>query len=96
MKTRLVPVILLLNVIFNVTLSLGFAEPPPPEYIQFSPSPTEGALYYPDRVLFPSPHVTFIFIHRKANYLSHPGAVELPKRGFVIGYSIADGAGVCL
>jgi hypothetical protein len=61
-----------------------FAAPPPPQYIQFSPSTTKGALYYPDPALFPNPHIAFIFMHRTANYLSHPGTVELPKRGFVV------------
>ena len=84
MKKIFLPVLLFLNVIFLLTVSLGFADPPPPEYIQFSPSTTKGALYYPDPAVFPSPHIAFIFIHRTANYLSHPGTVEVPKRGFVV------------
>jgi len=60
------------------------AAAPPPEYIQFSPSTTKGALYYPDPALFPNPHIGFIFMHRTGNYLSHPGTSELPKRGFVV------------
>ena len=84
MKTIFWLVILFVNAMFVLPTSLGFADPPPPEYIQFSPSTTKGALYYPDPAVFPNPHIAFIFIHRTANYLSHPGTVELPKRGFVV------------
>jgi hypothetical protein len=85
MKTKtFLPVVLFFNFIFVLSVSLAFAVPPPPQYIQFSPSATKGALYYPDPALFPSPHIAFIFMHRNANFLSHPGTSELPKRGFVV------------
>jgi hypothetical protein len=60
-----------------------FGAPPPPEYIQFSPNATKGALYYPDPALFPSPRVGVIIMHRNSNYLSHLGTREFPARGFV-------------
>jgi hypothetical protein len=60
-----------------------FAAPPPPQYIQFSPSATKGALYYPDPALFPNPRVAIIIMHRNSNYLSHLGTREFPARGFV-------------
>ena len=55
------------------------ADPPPPEYIQFSPSATKGALYYPDPALYPNPHVAVIIMHRNSNYLSHLGTREFPE-----------------
>ena len=58
--------------------------PPPPTYIQFSPSATKGALYYPDPAAFPHPNVAVIAMHRDSNYLSHISTKELPKRGFVV------------
>jgi len=72
MKRIILPIMLFLSFIFVLTVSLGLADPPPPQYIQFSPSTTKGALYYPDPAVFPNPHIAFIFIHRTANYLSHP------------------------
>jgi len=59
------------------------AEPLPPEYIQFSPSATKGALYYPDPDIYPTPNIAVIAIHRDSNFLSHLMTRELPKRGFV-------------
>src|SRR5258708_30744565 len=53
-----------------------------PRYIPFSPSATKGALYLPDAG--PAPHVAFLVIHRTSNFLSHPAALELPKRGFMV------------
>jgi hypothetical protein len=57
---------------------------PAPTYVQFTPSATKGALYYPDRALYPHPHVAVIAMHRNSNYLSHISTKELPKRGFVV------------
>jgi hypothetical protein len=57
---------------------------PAPIYVQFSPSATKGALYYPDPALYPSPHVGVIVMHRDSNFLSHISTKELPKRGFVV------------
>jgi hypothetical protein len=85
MKTKaFLPVVLFVNFIFVLASSEAFADPPPPEYVQFSPSATKGALYYPDPALFPSPHIAFIFMHRNGNFLAHPGTSELSKRGFVV------------
>ena len=75
-------VVLTMNLIVASATSPAFADPPPPEHIQFSPSATKGALYYPDPGLFPSPHIAFIFMHRNGNFLSHLGTSELSKRGF--------------
>lgn len=75
--------VFVLNLIFLFAASWGFAEPPPPQYIQFSPNATKGALYYPDPALYPNPHIGIIIMHRNSNYLSHLGTREFPKRGFV-------------
>ena len=80
---------ILLRGMFVLTLVLlfanswGIAAPPPPQYIQFSPSATKGALYYPDPALYPNPHIGIIIMHRNSNFLSHLGTQEFPKRGFV-------------
>lgn len=62
----------------------AFAAAPPPQFVQFSPSATKGALYRPDPALFPAPHVGVIVMHRNSNYLSHISTVQLPARGFVV------------
>lgn len=62
----------------------AFAAAPAPQFIQFSPSATKGALYRPDPALFPSPHVGVVVMHRNSNYLSHISTRELPARGFVV------------
>jgi pimeloyl-ACP methyl ester carboxylesterase len=53
-----------------------------PAYIQFTPGAVKGALYKPDSG--PAPHVAILLIHRTANFLSHIGARELSKRGFLV------------
>lgn len=53
-----------------------------PAYIQFTPSAVKGALYKPDSG--PAPHVAVLLIHRTANFLSHIGARELSRRGFLV------------
>src|SRR2546430_9143237 len=53
-----------------------------PRYIQFSPGSVKGALYKPDSG--PAPHVAILAIHRTANFMSHPAATELSKRGFLV------------
>jgi hypothetical protein len=50
-----------------------------PEYVALGRS--SAALYRPDAG--PAPHVAFLIMHRTANYLSHIGCTELPKRGFL-------------
>jgi hypothetical protein len=61
----------------------AFAAPPPPQFIQFRPSATKGALYYPDPAVYPNPHIGVIATHRDGNFMSHIMTRELPKRGFV-------------
>ncbi len=75
------PVLFLLFSVLIFTRTM--ADTPPPQYVQFKPSATKGALYYPDPAQFPSPHVAVIAIHRDSNYLSHIMTREMPKRGFV-------------
>jgi pimeloyl-ACP methyl ester carboxylesterase len=53
-----------------------------PVYIQFTPNAVKGALYKPDAG--PAPHVGILIMHRTANFLSHIGAKELSKRGFLV------------
>ena len=53
-----------------------------PAYVQFTPSAVKGALYRPDSG--PAPHVGILITHRTANFLSHIGAKELSKRGFLV------------
>jgi hypothetical protein len=70
--------------LFIICISIqAMAAPPPPEFIQFRPSATKGALYYPDPAQFPNPHIGVIAIHRDGNFMSHIMTRELPKRGFV-------------
>jgi pimeloyl-ACP methyl ester carboxylesterase len=53
-----------------------------PAYIQFTPGAVKGALYKPDSGA--APHVAVLLIHRTANFLSHIGAKELSRRGFLV------------
>ena len=62
----------------------AFAAAPPPQFVQFSPSATKGALYRPDPALYPAPHVGVVVMHRNSNYMSHISTVQLPARGFVV------------
>jgi hypothetical protein len=64
--------------------SPAIAAPPPPEYIQFSPSPTKGALYRPDPAQFPQTNVGVLLMHRNSNFLAHIGTKELSQRGFIV------------
>jgi hypothetical protein len=61
----------------------AFAAKPPPQYVQFSGA-AKGALYRPDPLLFPSPRVGVVVMHRNSNYLSHISTRELTDRGFVV------------
>lgn len=61
----------------------AFAVQPPPQFIQFSPSATMGALYMPDPEKFPNPHVATLAMHRDSNQMSHISTQEMPKRGIV-------------
>lgn len=61
----------------------ALAAAPPPLYVQFSGA-AKGALYKPDPLKYPSPHVGVIAMHRNSNYLNHISTKELPARGFVV------------
>ena len=61
----------------------AFAAAPAPTYVQFSGA-AKGALYRPDPLIYPSPHVGVVVMHRNSNYLSHISTRELPARGFVV------------
>lgn len=62
----------------------ALAAAPAPQFVQFSPSATKGALYRPDPAKYPAPHVGVIAMHRNSNYMSHISTKELPARGFVV------------
>lgn len=66
-----------------LSLSQVLAAQPAPQFIQFSPSATMGALYMPDPEKFPKPHVATLAMHRDSNYMSHISTEEMPKRGIV-------------
>ncbi len=53
-----------------------------PTYIPFTPSATKGALYKPDSG--PAPRTAILIAHRTSNFLSHIGATELSRRGFLV------------
>src|SRR5436305_566624 len=73
-----------LGVIAAAAAAQAWAAVPAPLFVQFSPSATKGALYYPDPAKFASPHVAVIAMHRNSNYMSHISTKELPARGFVV------------
>jgi hypothetical protein len=62
----------------------AFAAAPAPLFVQFSPSATKGALYWPDPALFSHPHVGVVVMHRNSNFMSHISTRELPARGIVV------------
>ena len=72
-----------LGAILGASVCPVFAEAPPPEFIQFSPSATMGALYRPDPDKFPKPTVATLAMHRDSNFMSHISTREMPKRGIV-------------
>ena len=80
--------IILKNILLILSINLFiphlYADPPPPEFIQFSPSPTMGAVYHPDPDRYPNPHIAVLNMHRTANRLSHISMEEMAERGFVI------------
>jgi pimeloyl-ACP methyl ester carboxylesterase len=53
-----------------------------PRYIQFSPSPTKGALYVPDAG--PAPRTAFLVVHRTSNFMNLIANRELARRGFMV------------
>ncbi|MGK0297353.1 MAG: hypothetical protein ACI9XC_000956 [Gammaproteobacteria bacterium] len=72
--------------IFTILLIVVFnsVQAAPPQYIQFKPSATKGALYLPDPVQFPDAHIAVILMHRDSNFLSHIATREMSKRGLVV------------
>jgi enterochelin esterase-like enzyme len=71
---------------FSNNLSFGpegaMSRVPSPTYVQFTPSAVKGALYRPESGA--APHVGILIMHRTSNFLSHLGATELSKRGFLV------------
>lgn len=68
----------------SMCLSLAaVAAPPPPQFVQFSPSAVMGALYLPDPEKFPNPTVATLAMHRDSNFMSHLSTQEMPKRGII-------------
>ena len=70
---------LFLMLIVGAGQALGQSKP---QYVQFQPSATKGALYVPDSG--PSSHVAFLAIHRTSNFLDMIGNRELARRGFIV------------
>lgn len=70
-------------IFFSITYATAFAAVPPPQFVQFSPSATMGALYMPDPERFPEPHIATLAMHRDSNFMSHISTREMPKRGIV-------------
>jgi hypothetical protein len=68
---------------FFLTGYVANAAPPPPQFVQFSPSATMGALYMPDPDIYPNPTVATLAMHRDSNFMSHLSTQEMPKRGIV-------------
>jgi pimeloyl-ACP methyl ester carboxylesterase len=62
----------------------AFAAPPAPEFVQFRPSATKGALYRPDPAAFPDAHIGVVVMHRNSNFMSHLSTTELSNRGFYV------------
>jgi hypothetical protein len=82
MKSR--DLIAVCSIIISVlTCARAVAAPPPPQFIQFSPSATMGALYLPDPAIYPNPTVATLAMHRDSNFMSHLSTQEMPKRGIV-------------
>lgn len=78
---------LLLFVVYVISAlihSHTFAEAPPPQFLQFSPSATKGAVYFPDPEKYPNPHIGLLNMHRTDNRMSHISMKEMQSRGFVI------------
>ena len=76
-----ITLLILSTILFTTNL---FAESPPPQFIQFSPSATMGAIYFPDPEIYPNPHIAALNMHRTANRMSHISMENMSKRGFVI------------
>ena len=83
MKKHNLGIILLIlsSILLSTRLS---AEAPPPQFIQFSPRATMGAIYFPDPEIYPNPHIAALNMHRTANRMSHISMENMSKRGFVI------------
>jgi pimeloyl-ACP methyl ester carboxylesterase len=70
----------ILSILFVALASMTLAQSNP-RYIQFTPGAVKGALYKPDTG--PAPRIGILLMHRTGNFLSHLGATELSKRGFL-------------
>ena len=77
---KALPLLLLISSV----ASTSRAELPPPEYIQFSPTATMGAIYFPDPKVHLEPHIAIVNMHRTENRLAHISMREMASRGFVI------------
>ena len=78
------PVLVFLAAVAIIASTQAYAAAPPPEYIQFSPSATMGALYRPDPGLYAKPHIAVLNMHRTENRLAHISMKEMAARGFII------------
>lgn len=74
----------ILSLVVATCCAQVMAAPPPPQFIQFSPSATKGAIYFPDPEKFPNPHIGLLNMHRTDNRMSHISMEEMQNRGFVI------------
>ena len=79
--TALAPVALA-AICMGIGLSAPAIAQSTPQYIQFAPSATKGALYRPDSGQV-SP-VAFLAIHRTSNFMNMIATRELAKRGFTV------------
>ena len=70
-------------IFLSVLLTTAYSAAPPPQFVQFSPSATMGALYMPDPEKYPEPHIAALAMHRDSNFMSHISTREMPKRGIV-------------
>lgn len=77
MKSKIASLSILIGALASASLAQSN-----PRYIQFAPPAVKGALYKPDTG--PAPRVGILLMHRTGNFLSHLGATELAKRGFLV------------
>jgi pimeloyl-ACP methyl ester carboxylesterase len=73
---------LVVGLVASLAVGSGAQAQSHPEYIQFSPTATKGALYKPDNGT--SSPVAFLAIHRTSNFMSMIATKELAERGFMV------------
>lgn len=74
---------LIAGFVASAALLLGVGSAPAQSRSSYVPLGAARGLYYvPDDG--PSPKVAFLIVHRTADYLTHIGCQELPKRGFAV------------